>query len=263
MDNTVLSDGRHVSRGVYSVNVWEGIYDRFSDVPIKSDDLTNKQWTDGLRKKVGQELKNGSSFLAYNASLLAPTVAVLKSELRASKLRVIDFGGGLGATYVQMVDSLVDAEYLEYHVIELENISDFGAQEFINDHKITFHSAPPELNDVDIIHVGSTLQYLDDWRGAIESLAAYTPKYWLYTDLTAGEISTYVSVQRYYDLRIPVWFFNIHEVISEMTQYRFSLLLNTRFNGAILGKTEGCPQENFPVNYRLGYSRNLLFVRDG
>lgn len=83
----------------------------------------------------------------------------------------------------------------------------------------------------------------------------------LFTDLTAGKIPTYVSVQNYYDSKIPVWFFNIDEILKEVEKLGFKVALCSPRLSPFFGKLQEIPQNNFPEKYRLKNSCNLLISK--
>jgi hypothetical protein len=77
----------------------------------------------------------------------------------------------------------------------------------------------------------------------------------------AGDIPTYVSIQNYYGSRIPVWFFNVNEIIEVMSGEGLELINKSTYISRILGIEQPYPQENFEDLYKLGNSCNLLFAR--
>lgn len=248
------------------MDIWEGIFERFSDAPSQGEGLAGKRWADQSLQILSSYRDHNESNntaplpLAFSESLLATVVALLQAELDPPQLRILDFGGGLGITYAKMIMSLTNKDNIDFHVVEQENICSLGDKAFRSDNRVSFHASLPILENTDIVHVGSALQYIDNWKSVITKLAKYEPRYWLFTDLPAGDIPTYASSQRYYESTIPVWFFSISDILSQMRKESFHLLFKTAFNGAVLGSTQGYyPQANFPEQHRLGYSCNLLF----
>jgi len=247
------------------VDIWHGIFDRFRDAPSRGGAFDGKRWLNQslqlMARYQGHNESNKTAPLSldFNENPLATVVAILQAELELPPLRILDFGGGLGITYSMMIASLTTKDNIDFHVVENENICRLGGEAFRNDSRISFHASLPSLENTDIVHVGSALQYIEDWQSVITKLTKYKPKYWLFVDLPAGDIPTYVSSQRYYESTIPCWFFNIADILSQMKKESFHLLFKTDFNGPILGIRQGYPQANFPEKHRLGYSCNLLF----
>ena len=128
------------------------------------------------------------------------------------------------------------------------------------DKRIRFHtSLPKNLRDVSIVHLGSSLQYIKDWKNILSDLAEYNPQYFLFTDLPAGDIPTYATVQNFYGFKTPYWFFNIEEIVSEMKSIQYELIFKANYLAKILGKIQKLPQDKFPRKFRLGHACILLF----
>ena len=128
-------------------------------------------------------------------------------------------------------------------------------------YNIQFHTELPKLDRIDIVHAGSSLQYIEDWKVMLRKLSNYAPDYMLLEDLYAGDIPTYSTAQYYYGSLIPCWFFNINEIIEQMKSLEYKLQFKSTFVAKILGIEQESPQKNFPKKYRLGHACNLLFVR--
>src|SRR6185436_6205302 len=109
---------------------------------------------------------------------------------------------------------------------------------------------------------GSSLHYIDDWKQLVKQLAAYQPKYFMLTDVPAGNMASYVTAQNYYDSKIPARIFNIQEISAELAANSFSLLFHSRFEGTYFGKVQPMPMDNFPEDLRVGDTSSLLYGRD-
>jgi putative methyltransferase (TIGR04325 family) len=245
-------------------HIWEGVYSRFADVPVVGDAHNSETWVSksaGNTSNLLRSLARSSSIPEvpqYQSSLL-PLLAAIAAAVRAGTA-ILDFGGGLGATYLSVVAGMPGGKGLDYHIVETPAICSAGKDLFHSDPKVHFHSTLPAAPKAfDIVHMGSSLQYIDDWRALIAQLASYTPTYILLTDLTAGDIPTFVTAQNYYGAKIPVRFFNINEILYAMAACGFKLIFRSRFKGTYLGKVQQAPQENFPPELRLGDTCSLLF----
>ena len=134
----------------------------------------------------------------------------------------------------------------EFHIVESPALVDAGARLFEADRRVNFHDRlPASLPPLDLLHISTALQYVDDYPALLTSLIAYRPRYVLMVDLPAGDIPTFATGQ--VNVRgsvIPSWFFNAPEIIAlvESAGYRvtFKALSEQRFD---LG--------NFPVSHRL------------
>ncbi len=244
--------------------IWEGIYKSFGETPEGEQVFDSKKWIELSRERMAKLVDEASkeatipSVTFYNASLLPFLVALVQD--RQKEVKVLDFGGGAGNTYIPLVSGLVDSRNIEYHIVDSERSCKLGTSIFHNDERIRFHtSLPKELWDVSIVHLGSSLQYVKDWKNILSDLARYNPGYFLFTDLPAGDIPTYATVQNFYGSKIPCWFFNIEEIVRVMKSIHYELLFKASYLARILGKIQKLPQANFPRKFRLGHACTLLF----
>ena len=248
--------------------VWEGVYASFSEVPNRGPGFEGKMWVENSLRKI-EKIRNSSKsqktiplIPIYQESILPIVAGMVYNE--EGFVRILDFGGGIGLTYYQVVRSLPNSENLKYHIIEKETVCEAARDFFREEEGIFFHSYfPSDLDKIEIVHMGSSLHYVAKWRETLSKLCAYQSRYFLFTDLTAGDIPTYASAQIYYESRIPVWFFNVNEIIDHMTAQSYRLVFKSNYVSKILGKEQPYPQNNFEERYRLGHPCILLFSREG
>lgn len=248
--------------------IWEGIYEQFGDVPVVGDGFEGDKWAENSARTAvdllqrAQKLQTIPEVVAYRESLLPFLAALVYHQL--GRVRILDFGGGLGFTYIPVASALMDAQAIDYHIVESQRICDLGAEMFAHEDRLHFHTAPPSDPDrVDILHIGSALQYIEDWTGLLKRLADYQPNYFLFSNLSAGDIPTYATAQLYFDSNIAAWFLNIDEFIASMSGLGFGLLFKSTFKASLHGKEQALPQANFPQQYRLGHTCSLLFGAEG
>jgi putative methyltransferase (TIGR04325 family) len=247
--------------------IWEGVYKDLSEVPTAGPGFCGAKWLTACSEKTSQLLKLASENCSVprtiaDKSCLLPFLAAMLAE-DAARLRILDFGGGLGSTYVSVASSL-PTKNLDYVVVEGSEVCSAAKKIFAGDSRVRFVTAIPEsLHGVDIVHLGSSLHYVAKWKEVLRCLAGLNSRYWLFTDLVAGDIPTYASAQNYYDSKIPVWFFNFREVTSEVESLGFKLVFKSIYLGTYLGKEGPIPQNNFPEHLRLDHSCNVLFSRCG
>ncbi len=249
-------------------NIWEGIYNSFKECPKCGKGFEGETWVSQSLDRTNKlldavkENKTISSVVAYRTSLLPFLTALVLEKSENKKVSILDFGGGLGFTYIPVIYGCAEEQSIDYHIVDSKNTCIMGKRIFKNDKRIHFYtSLPQKMLTLDIIHLGSSLQYIEDWKDLINSLAEYRPQYFLFTDLIAGDIPTYVTAQNYYKSKIPCWFFNINDIIKIMSSVNFKLLFKSSYTGNFLGKEQEMPQDNFPEEYRLRNSCNLLFSR--
>ncbi len=249
-------------------HIWEGVYKGFDEAPVIGEGFKSQRWVNQSLEKVTSLIEQARSSASVPSTVvhrdnLLPFLASLLSH-GSEKISILDFGGGLGATFVSVSQSVDPKKGFEYHIVDLDTICELGTEIFKNDDRISFHSSLPDnLPAVDIVHIESALQYVEEWKEVLGRLAGYNAEYFLFTNLSAGDIPTYATTQQYYESRIPYWFFNLDEVVTAVTKLGYSLQFKSTYIHRILGEEQEFPQDNFPENLRLGNSCNLLFRRDG
>jgi len=250
-------------------NIWEGIYDRFDQCPAHGMGYESDRWvrqeTERMQNLL-QATKNEKTLpsVATNRTDLLPLLAVTTAaNSTRNKVTILDVGGGLGSTYISVTAVCGNPKIIDYHIVESKNICLAGKTWFENDNQVHFYDHLPEdIQAVDIVYLSSSIQYIEDWKGLLKESTGYDPLYIILADVPAGDIPTYATVQNYYESKIPYWFFNINDIISVMSSIQYELLFRSFCAGVYLGKEQPMPQANFPVEYRVGDSCNLLFNRN-
>lgn len=251
----------------YKKPIWEGVYNSFCKVPAKGAGFDGETWIRNLQKKI-IELKNNSELNVplpppsnYREALLPLLASLVVNEQR--KARILDFGGGIGLAYYQTIYGLPRPTCIDYHIVERESVCRAGTQFFrATDDNPFFHSLLPEgENEFDIVHAGSALQYIDDWRQVASRLCSLSRKYLLLVDIPAGNNPTFAAAQNYYGSKIPVWFFNIEEFLSFIGSRGYNLLLKSAFQPTILGVEQSLPMQNYEEKYQIKTACNLFFIK--
>ena len=116
---------------------------------------------------------------------------------------------------------------------------------------------------MDIIHIGSTLQYIENWKNLLTTLnERYRPKYFVFSDLLAGDIPTFVSHQIFYEKKIPHLFINFSEFLRVLEDnLHLDLIFKTKFVRPILNQEDIFPNSDLPQKYRIDRPCNLVFLR--
>ena len=191
--------------------IWEGIYDRFPENYTNSV-FESERWINALRKRALQllnELERGGTISAHtliHEHPLTPVVALL-TALVDTPIRILDFGGGIGSSFVLLIKSLPSSDLVEFHVVETPAICRLGREVYKKFHNLQFHDELPR-DDIkfDIVHAGNSLYYIADWRMMLGKYARYEPRFIMLSGLNGGDIETFVTYQNHYGSKIPVWF---------------------------------------------------------
>jgi putative methyltransferase (TIGR04325 family) len=235
---------------------WQGIYAHLRDVPAEQCNYDSHPqvekhlaWTHSALALVHGGHK---PYLWHEALGLVAAMASTNSNV----LRVLDFGGGAGSGYVQLLGTLPTSVVVDYHVVDLSGMCAAGRQLFADDSHISFHTELPALSGaVDIVYVNSVLQYIDDWAGLLQRLACLNARFILLARLAAGAIPTYATRQMNLDGHVlPYWFLCLDEVVALLALANYKLA----YDGL---DSQEYDQSNFPGTHRIGRMRNMLFVR--
>ncbi len=242
-------------------NIWEGVYNSFDEVPIVGDGFKSDTWINHSLEKIKEliKLRDENKSKIFNDLPLYSIVANL--YLKNKKIKILDFGGGMGNSFIPLCSTLPDSKQIEFTVVEDERNVLAARNIFSNDARIKFVSNLPDGN-FDIIHISSSLQYIDNWESLLVSLSKYKAKYFIFTDLPAGNIkNTFVSAQNYYESRIPHIFFKLDDILNVMSGNNYKLIYQNNFQANILKENNHYPQDNFKEEYRINHSKTLVFKR--
>lgn len=242
-------------------NVWDGVYASFADVPVEGavfeQDIWKSKVLDRANNLIQQSKDNGSipSAAITHDYVLPHVVATL------SNVRVLDFGGGLGTSYIPLASMLPNHQIEKFVVVENDELCRMGADFFKEARAIQFVNSIPENEPFDVVHVGSSLHYVEDWKGTLTKFALSGAQYMIFADLPAGSNKTFVTAQRFHGSRIPVRFWNLGEFVQAMAELGYDLSFQSNYRGYYLDKVSTSMFENFEPDYRLSGFCQLIFKK--
>jgi len=239
--------------------VFEGVYSTLGDVKesgYNSLDSLEKIYDQTLQRlSTYNNSKLPESNLQSPIANLLPLVVALALEDK-ERISILDYGGGMGISYLNCLSALQGSNItnIDYHIVDLEDTIEYGMKIYPEDMAIHFHRDVPEaLKDVDIVYIGSTLQYIDDYKVLIQRLAKLTPRYILLTDYFTSEAETFATAQvNMSGRRMAYWIFNLSEIVELVAQQGYKKIYETKNHQ---------PLHNLPDEFRIDDTRNLLFSR--
>ncbi|MBV8879492.1 MAG: methyltransferase, TIGR04325 family [Planctomycetaceae bacterium] len=198
-------------RSLFGKGPWEGAYRSFAEVPVRGPGFDGDAWLQQLRDdraRVEDALRRGGSA----ASPPDPELLALAAPL--SRVRVVDFGGGGGVSFLQLAAALPASTVLDYRIVERAPVCDDGNAHFKNDARLRFH---PEIGEAlgrpDIVYIRTALQYLEDYRGVLGKLLDLQPKHLLLTNFSGTTAPTFATAQiNQKGSTIPYLFINFPEL---------------------------------------------------
>ena len=152
-------------------SVWEGVYNSFFEAGGDLDAFDSDIWIDKQKQRIyeGLEKYNQGTFTTKDY----PLPLVIAMELSQKKtLKVLDFGGGMGLQYLEMISKVPESEErVNYYVVDGKTSFDNRPSELNQFSCLNFSLNLDELPcEFDIIHIGSTLQYIENWENMLQIL---------------------------------------------------------------------------------------------
>jgi len=251
-------------------NIWEGVYDSFENAskdqigPGFSGEEYKRRSLRVAKECLGAlELKLPiPSFHKQRSNLLPITCSMMLSKMKlGEKLKVLDYGGGFGIGYMVLKESMENyINSVEYNIVEVSEVCKQGVKLF-NSNEVFYNETLIPGESFDIIHASSVLQYIDDWKGLLLKFSSFEPKYILLSDIFAGEINPFVTLQNYYDSRIPHWFLNFNDIINYFSSIGYELIMKSYVSSKRLKSEDILPMDNFHIDNRLNMSLHLLLKK--
>jgi len=242
------------------LRIWSGTYATFAEVPVRGPGYAGDRYragvVDTVRGLMATRCGAGSDAGDESRTLLAQLTAVLHAET-ARPVRIVDFGGGPGIAYAHILCGLGGQPQLEFHVVELESVCEDGRRLFGGDPRIQFHAVlAASLQEVDIVHAGGVIEFMEDWAGTLRGFCRLAPRYVLLTNVCCGDFATYATgFNLIRGSVIANWQLNTDSVVDVMAASGYRLALRSLHERVHA-------QDNFPKALRLpdGHPSALLFT---
>lgn len=238
--------------------VWRGVYARFADVPSAGPGHEG-DWVRQLRQAAELSVRalraNERPPGDGERALLPLLCAVCAAD--GHGVKVLDFGGGMGTSFVDVRLALPPDVPLGYTIVEIDAVCQAARGLYTPTDGVAFiTTVPDQLADLDVVHIRTALQYVDDYRGLLVRLLRLRPRYVLLAKLAAGEIPTFATAQlNLPGSVVPCWFHDVREVVAIAHSEGYSLRMRTPSDDRIRGLA-------IPETHRIERAMNMLFGRD-
>jgi len=191
-----------------------------------------------------------------------PIVSSILLSQKSSKIRILDFGGGLGIAYMTLLESIPKLiNRIEYYIVENPEICEIGKNLFASNPSITFSCDIPNDLKVDLVYSSSCIQYAQSWNETLSKLCNLGSKYIFLSDFFASNSKSFVSLQNYYDSKIPHWFINLDECLKILISFGYELQFKSFNNLERLGEQDLSKLSDFSENQINKQSLNLLLSK--
>jgi len=243
-----------------NLKVWEGVYATYDEAQAAASGkgFSSDAWIERSRRRLDEVAASPDERLLATQAYLLPVVAAMLDP-RDGPLRILDFGGGTGTGFHSMSALRGTRAGIEYHLVDNPRLVALGRERYGGDPRLAFHESLPEPFPVEIVHLGSCVQYIADLDGLLDSLAAFKPEVMLFSDVFAGDIDTFWTIQNLWGSRVPFCFMRESEFVETVQGHGYTLRLRVPYILTILGKTDALPMNNFPANRRLARGGHYLF----
>jgi putative methyltransferase (TIGR04325 family) len=206
---------------------FEGVYANFQEVPTSGPGFQGEVWLSLCRQRLAAllEAKSENYFLSEQNGEIGLLSLLASFGKKTGAVRILDFGGGLGFTYLLLKKTLVGSS-LDYHIVENTSLCGEGRNLFKDDPSLHFHSEPPSSGEpFNIVFVSTALQYIQNYRAMIDTLLAVRPRFFFLsrfsTSLTQPTFATaQVNVK---GSRIPYWVMNGDEIVALLKERGYTL----------------------------------------
>lgn len=236
-----------------------GVYKKFEEV-CDENPWGDKSWL-GLSRKKLSDLESNELFpkplLDLSVALPCLMVNVLSWQ---GKCRVLDFAGGTGLIFYSIRAYLANPANVFWDVVDEGELGEIGKNSELSDDSIKFFDQLPSSyeNHYDIVYINTSLQYIADYKGLLDSLISYNPSCLILTRLLSGDIETFVTSQKILGKRSPCQIINYDDLICAVSAHGYDLIFRSP---EVQENLEGRYDKSVPKSLQIPYPLNLIFMK--
>ena len=242
--------------------IFEGYFD---DLKEASGDLSfydSDTYLKRTESNLKEQMKSNNHVYEY---IFAPIIFGLTSKLiKKKKLRILDYGGGVGLSYLNLAKCLEDMSDIEYVIYDSHKNCKLGRKYLSGEENLHFFSDFNLLNfNFDLIHLGSVIQYIEDLRPELCQLLQTTsqekPRHILISDAYVGSDKTFVTTADYYGHKHPCKFRSWSDLLDDLSFFNYKLKAKIPFIAQIHNHFEFYDMSNMPKELRIKNTWHLFF----
>ena len=191
-------------------------------------------------------------------------------SLNKKKFSVLDFGAGVGNTYIKFRKKGFLKKNIHYSIYDQNiNLTNSAKKMVVKNFKkisnLKFYFNFEDIKYHDAIHFGSILEYVDDFQKLfikIFSRIKKKPKFIFISDLFGTKQKSFYLIANYYGHNYFVKFHNLNDVILTLRKLNYKLIYRNPFLPNIKGEFKFFDMSNLPKKYRITHTWNLFFQHE-
>ena len=192
-------------------------------------------------------------------------------SLKKKKFSILDFGAGVGNTYIKFRKKGFLKKNIHYSIYD-QNINLTNSakkmikKNFKKNRNLSFFFNFEDIKYHDSIHFGSMLEYVEDFQKLfirIFSQIKKKPKFIFISDLFGTKQKSFYLIANYYGHNYFVKFHNLNDVISTLRKFNYKLIYQNPFLPNIKGQFRFFDMSNLPKKYQITHTWNLFFQHEG
>lgn len=248
-----------------SIKIWEGVFANFYEIQETENIYESERWLasnlERSRNVIDSEgLFTYRSRIARDYPLKMAVLAALESN---TKVSILDVGGGYGKHSIEIQSTFQDIESrINFYILENNVSVDFYTMNIKLPKNFHFIQNISEIGKrqvvIDVLHFGSVIQYFQNLKVELSDiLQTSKPRWIVFSDLMAGDIETFVTVQNYYDSKIPFRFVNFEEINKFVCPWGYKLFVKEFYEHDSTNLY--FPQKGFDKKYQIYNSMNVIY----
>lgn len=248
------------------MKIFNGIYFAKKLSDISKQIFNNKIWKKIVKKKIKYNKKQKYSIISSS-----PLSTIFSMEYLNKNVKILDFGSGALDIYFEL-NSIINV-YSKFNkkkirkkividFVELpEILKIYKKIDFSKNFKVNLNNEIPVKKKFDIIHISNSLHYVDEPADFIKKIISMNAKYIILNSTKIGENKKFISIQKFYDYKIPLWFFNLSELVKKFKP-KYELIFVSNYLHKYLGKYTEIQMKNFPKKFRIDHTKTLILKKN-
>lgn len=231
---------------------FRGIYSSFAEVPGSIDLVKHElaRSSVGNLRAVRSDIGTGLLLLDQHHELLPMAVALLARK--SQPLTILDFGGGAGVDFRNLLSALPTAG-VTYCVVDLPEVCERARPLWSGEPRILFQSALPEQATFDLVYSWGAIHYVPEPLSLLRRFTQYHPRAILIVGSPFTSGKAFVREQLNRSKPFPQWVLSLPEVSDALGSCGYRLALHAVHE-------HDYNIDGYPKGYRVPNSTSLLFL---